>query len=431
MARNTEAPRRILPFRIPIFRVFYSLTYTTLYFLTLVFLAISPVTMIYSAITQSAVQYTFMIGGVYVLTAIIATVLYSGRLYTNRRVLSDIGKPYIPVEDGEVSRLVRKMIVKQLDRSATVAWESRPRDLYGEILLAGQQGILPNDSDSVNVNEYTVGSIIQVDPANPPWGDIQHPGWSSPSHRPGNKNPDVRFAEVVAELPNLIEARAVSLAPPDPIMTPVQGQQRVADPAVVDLLTRPKNMPLRDYMTQLGLLGLVQPPEIGQIFVSQYERARFGFSPITVGEFDKLMATFAELLAGMNTLDPAIVEEIRLQTSDKISMLDVPLLSLPQDATNDDDSEIPARAVTPQSSVMSPVTAREGYTPRINTPYLSDSSGSQDSLSSVLRHTPVERNTPSRMTDNRESFYTVQSLSSSTLPSDSGSVLVHDVDSGG
>ncbi|KAF2215508.1 hypothetical protein CERZMDRAFT_35703 [Cercospora zeae-maydis SCOH1-5] len=368
--------------------------------------------MIYSSITQSAYQYTFMIGGVSALTASIAVVLYSGRLYTNRRVLSDIGKPYIPIEDGEVSRLVRKMIVKQFERSAIVAWESRPRDF-------------------VNVNEYTVGSIIQVDPANPPWGNIQHPGWSSPTHRPGNKNPDVRFAEVVAELPNLIEARAVSLAPPDPIVTPVQGQPRAADPAVVDLLTRPKNMPLRDYLTQLGLLGLVQPPEVGQIFVSQYERARFGFAPVTVDDFDKLMATFAQLLTGMNMLAPAIVEEIRRQNNDNISMLHVPFLSLPQDATDDRDIETAARAVTPQSSVMSPVTAREGLTPRILTPYLSDSSGSQDSLGSVLRHSSAGQETPSRTTDNQESFYTMQSPSSSSLPSDSGSVLIHNVDNGG
>ncbi|KAM3417064.1 Defect at low temperature protein 1 [Cercospora zeina] len=214
-------------------------------------------------------------------------------------------------------------------------------------------------------------------------------------------------------------------------MTPVQGQPRAADPAVVDLLFRPKNMPLRDYLTQLGLLGLIQPPEIGQMFISQYERARFGYAPVAVEDFDKLMATFAQLLAGMNTLRPAIVEEIRRQNNDNISVLDVPLLSLPQDGTNDHDAETPSRAVTPQSSAMSPVTAREGYTPRISTPYLSESSDSQNSLGSVLRHSPAEWETPSRRTDNRESFYTMQSLSSSTLPSDSGSVVIHDVGNGG
>ncbi|KAI5362016.1 Putative defect at low temperature protein [Septoria linicola] len=426
MARTKDGGRRILPFRIPIFRVFYSLTYTTLYLLTLFFLAISPVTMIYSSIDQSAYQYTFMIGGVYFLTAIIAVFIYSSRLYTNRRVLSDIGKPYVPIEDGEVGKTVRKMIVKQLDRSAVVAWESRPRDLYGEILLAGQQGILPKDDEKVQVDEYTVGSEIRVDPARPPWGDIQHIGWSSPSHHDDNRNPDVQFADVIAELPNLIEARAVSLAPADPTMTPVQGEPRAADPAVVDTLSRPTNMPLRDYLTHLGYLGLVQPVDLGQKFVLQYEQARFGFLPPSADEFNTLMATFAELLAGMTLLGDEIVREIRAQMSDQISVDDMPMPHLPPSITASSP-----RAYSPESSLMSPVTAREGLTPRVRTPYLSESTSSQESLGSVVRRSPEDLDTPSRGTQNRESFYTMPAPSSSTLPSDTGSVLIHDVDSAG
>lgn len=67
-----------------------------------------------------------MIGGTYVLTALIAIFIYSSRLYTNRSVLAGVGKAYIPVEDGEVGRNVRKMIVSQLERSAIIAWEARP-----------------------------------------------------------------------------------------------------------------------------------------------------------------------------------------------------------------------------------------------------------------------------------------------------------------
>ena len=428
MARNPAGRRRILPFRIPIFRVFYSLTYTILYFLTLVFLAISPVTMIYSSLTQNAFQYTFMIGGVIFLTAMIAIFIYSSRLYTNRRVLSDIGKPYVPIEDGEIGKMVRKMIVKQLDRSAIVAWESRPRDLYGEILLAGQEGVLPKEAESVDVNEYTVGSEIQVDPANPPWGDIQHAGWSSPSHQADNRNPDVQFADVIAELPNLIEARAVSLAPPDPTMTPVQGEPRAADSAVLQLLTRPTNMAVRDYLTQLGYLGLVQPPSIGQEFVSQYEKARFGFLPVSAQAFDRLMATFAELLAGMTSLDSAIIHEIRAQTKDNMSVLDVPILSLPEQELDESAALSSPRTWSPASSLMSPVTAREGHTPRVASPYLSESAASQESVGSVIRRSPDVPDTPSPQDQIHESFYTMQSSSSASFPSETGSVLVHNVE---
>ncbi|EME84948.1 uncharacterized protein MYCFIDRAFT_4607, partial [Pseudocercospora fijiensis CIRAD86] len=299
------------------FRVFYSLTYTALYLLTLVFLAITPISMLYSTIQQLALQYTIMIGGSYVLTAIIAIFIYSSRLYTNRSVISTVGKPYVPIEDGEVGKSVRKMIVKQLRRSAIVAWEGRPRDLFGEILWGEQEGVLPQDSDSINRNDYTVGTEIVVDPSHPPWGDIQHAGWTSPSHQDDNKNPHVRFAEVVGELPNLVEARAVSLAPADPKATPVQGQARPVDPVVVGLLTRPANMAMREYLTQLGYLGLVQPPEIGQEFLLQYEKARFGGRPSTLEEFNALMQTFAQLLAGMTSLDSEIVKEIRIQSGER------------------------------------------------------------------------------------------------------------------
>lgn len=426
MARTTGARRRRLPFRIPIFRVFYSLTYTTLYLLTLVFLAISPVTMIYSSLTQNAFQYTFMIGSVIILTAIIAVCLYSSRLYTNKRVLSDVGKSYVPIEEGEVGKAVRKMIVKQLDRSAIVAWESRPRDLYGEILLARQEGILPMETESFDVNDCMVGSEIQIDPAHPPWGDIQHPGWSSPSHRNDNRNPDVQFADVIAELPNLIEARAVSLAPPDPTMTPVQGAPRAADPAVVGLLTRPPNMALRDYLTQLGYLGLVQPPSLGQNFVSQYEKARFGFLPVSVDGFDKLMTTFAQLLAGMTTLNPDIVHEIRAQTNDDAAVLDVPVLSLTEQERDDSAAVSSARTWSPQSSLRGSVTAREDITPAFASPYLMESAPSQESFGSVLWRSPDSRENPSPHGGTQESIYTMQTPSATSFPSETGSVLIHD-----
>lgn len=427
MARTKNGGRRILP-RTPIFRVFYSLTYTLLYLLTLLILAITPISMIYSSIDQSALQYTFMIGGAYLLIAVVAIFLYSSRLYTNRSILSAVGKAYVPVEDGEVGRAVRKMIVKQLGRSAIVAWEGRPRDLYGEILLAGQEGILPNDFEKVSINEYTVGSEIAVDPASPPWGDVQHAGWSSPSHREDNKNPDVQFADVIAELPNLIEARAVSRAPPDPTMTPVQGQPSLADPAIVDLLTRPSNMALRDYLTQLGYLGLIQPPEIGQSFVAQYERARFSGRPVSTTDFKSLMETFAVLLAGMTGLNKLIVDEIRAQTDHKDFDLDVPTLSLPAY----DALRLPTpRSLSSQSSIESPVTAREARSSRAATPFMGLESESEESLSSVVHHETDEGGICSPDRDMESSFYSMQEPSSSTLPSDAGSVLVRDTYDGG
>ncbi|KAF2163233.1 hypothetical protein M409DRAFT_26277 [Zasmidium cellare ATCC 36951] len=426
----TIAGRRLRFPSIPMFRVFYSLTYTLIYLITLVFLAITPISMLYASIQQGALQYTTMIGGAYVLTIIIAIFIYSSRLYTNRSVLSSVGKAYVPIEDGEVGNMVRKMIVKQLQRSAVVAWESRPRDLFGEILLAAQEGILATERQNVvDKNAYVVGTEIRVDPLNPPWGDVQHPGWSSPSHQDSNKTPGVQFDSVIAELPHLIEARAVSLAPSDPTLTPVEGEPQPADPTVVEVLKRPATMGVREYLTKLAYLGLVQSPEIGQRFLTQYERARFSGNPVRPKEFDNLMSAFAELLSEMTELDHAIIDEIRVQVSEKEELAEqrVPTLSLPYEGAPQPRTPSPPPHSV-QSSAPSPVTAREALSSRNATPYLHLDTDSEESFSSVLRHTPEPAAQSSPLS---YLMYEQQAPSSSTLPSDSGSVLRHDVDDTG
>ena len=391
MAALTLRGRRIYLPRIPVFRVFYSLTYTLLYFITLVFLAITPVSMSYASIEQNAIQYSVMLGSTYVLTIFIAIFIYSSRLYTNRSSMSAVGKAYIAIEDGEVTKAVRKMIVKQLHRSAIVAWESRPRDLYGEIIVAGQEGLLPQESDSsVDKNDYLVGTEIRVDPQNPPWGDVQHPGWSSPSHSDNNKTPHVQFDTVIAEMPHLIEARAVSLAPPDPLLTPVEGQPQAADPLVVDALKRSPNIPMREYLTQLSFLGLITT-KVGASFLPQYEKARFSGKAVPAKQFDSLMSAFAAVLSGMTVLDSVIVDEVRKQTlaREEDSDMSLPHLTLPAEDQLLAYRTPSDRPASPQSSHATPVTAHEGRSSRAVTPYIHSSGVSKESLpSSVIHNTP-------------------------------------------
>lgn len=416
MARR---PGRILPFRIPFFRIFYSTTYTTVYIICLCLLAITPVSMIWVAIENSAYQYTIMVGGTCILTALIAIFIFSSRLYTNRSVLVGVGKAYIPVEDGEIGKNIRKMIVNQFERSALIAWESRPRDLFGEILQAELQGMLPAETESVDRNDYTVGREIPVDPAYPPWGEVQHPGWSSPSHRDDNEMPDLQFATVIAELPNLIEARAVSLAPPDPMATPKHGMP-VADPVVVDALRRPETMSMRDYLTQLSYLGLVNASQTRQRFLTQYEHARFGGVPVTETEFRRLMSAFAELLSAMTELDPTIVEQIYEQTGE---------VDAHGQEAGESDPRTPKAALerssssshSTGSSIMSPVTARTGPS-RYATPRMPQEKASMDSFSSVIHMTADDGPTevpPAHRSEDANST----SSSVAGMPSDAGSVL--------
>lgn len=417
--------RRILPFRIPFFRIFYSTTYTTLYFITIGILAITPGSLIYTTIQNRTYQYLLMIGVTYIFVALCALFIYSSRLYTNRTVLAGVGKSYVPVEEGEVGRSVRKMIVKQLERSAIVAWEGRPRDLYGEILRAEQQGVLPDEREGgLGRDDYTLGREIAVDPAYPPWGHIKHLGWSSPDQTEENEMPNLQFAVVVRELPNLIEARAVSLAPADPLSTPREGTV-TAEPAVADVLKRPETMGMRDYLTQLALLGLLNPPESGQRFLALYEQARFSGVPVSEADFISLMNAFANLLAGMNELRPEIVEEIRRQTDD----------SALAPAADDKMSLASSISQREDSSIVSPVTARTNLMSGDTTPYLHPETPSMDSFSSVIHRTPDElhgASTPTPAPGIEGRALSIASSSSTELESESGSVIrrVASLDSG-
>lgn len=440
-------PGHALPFRIPFFRIFYSTTYTTLFLITLVILAITPGTLLWTSISSEAFQYVFMIGGTYVLTALIAIFIYSSRLYTNRSVLAGVGKAYIPVEEDEVGRNVRKMVASQLERSAVIAWESRPRDAMGEVVKAEKLGWLSGEEEGtggVDREQWTVGTAIVIDPSKPPWGHVVHAGWTAPTHARGETLGNLQFATVIAELPHLIEARAVSLAPPDPNAEAGffnEEEDQVADAVVVETLRRQKTMGLREYLTQLSYLGLVNPPSAGQDFLAMYEKARFYGRPCTENEFNNLMVVFAQLLEGMTELHPEIVAEIRAQASssdDTSSTLDADGISL---AISEASGSVlhfatpdpPRSSSSSSSSARSPVTARTAFS-RAVTPYM-QSSGleSEESFNSVVRRSAVEEvETPTM--HGRSSFAAAGSSSCSpslrTLDSDAGSVLHHRVSNG-
>lgn len=388
-----------------------------------------------------------MIGGTYVLTALVAIFIYSSRLYTNRSVLAGVGKAYIPVEEGEVGRNVRKMVASQLERSAVIAWEARPRDAMGEVMRAEKEGWLSGEEEAeggFDREQWTVGTAIVIDPVKPPWGAVAHSGWTAPTHARGETLGNLQFATVIAELPHLIEARTVSLAPADPNAEAGffnEEEDAVADMVVVETLRRQKTMGLREYLTQLSYLGLINPPSAGHDFLSMYERARFCGRPISEAEFNRLMAVFAQLLEGMTELHPDIITEIRAQASsdDSSSTLDADTASLAVSETTGSvlyfaTPDPPRSSSSSSSSARSPVTARTAFS-RAVTPYM-QSSGleSEESFNSVVRRPAVEDevDTPTRLS--RDNFAAANMASHSpslrTLDSDAGSVLHHRVSNG-
>lgn len=277
--------------------------------------------MVYQAIRNKNYANIIVIGAAYIATALICILLYSTRLYTNRSVLANIPKFYIPVEKGEVGSKVRRMIEKGLERSAIVAWDSRPRDLRGDIdaLARADAGLEGHGRDEIRPKRKSHldhATVIPVNPVRPPWGEIAHPGWSSP----GSEDlPNLHFHNVVMELPNLIEAKAVSLAPPDPAFADGMGSgmgekkdvlAAVPDARIVAALQRPETMNVRDYVAQLSSFGLIEPLELESAFVTQYENARFSTSDLTEVQFRELMSTFGQILSGMHELNALVIENI-------------------------------------------------------------------------------------------------------------------------
>ncbi|KAF2156682.1 hypothetical protein K461DRAFT_272745 [Myriangium duriaei CBS 260.36] len=279
-------------FHVPFFRIFYSTTYTSLYIIQLILLAITPASLIYSSIKANAFQYIFIVGGVYVLTALLVIFIYSSRLYTNRTVLAAVGKSWIPVEEDEVSKGVRKLVKGHLDRSAVVAFECKPRNLAEDGLLVRLSHQRTVSSDQTPAEARMIGRLVKVNPHFPAWGLVQHPGWSSPNPQETVLSPQIHFMQVIDELPNLLEARVVSLG----------GEPRISQEAARPMEEKLQNVPmvgLREYLGDLDSSGRIVVPGCAEEFVERYERARFCGRPLSENDFVALTSIFAELLSSI------------------------------------------------------------------------------------------------------------------------------------
>ncbi|EEH08117.1 sucrase/ferredoxin domain-containing protein [Histoplasma capsulatum G186AR] len=284
-------------------RVFYTTFFTVLAFIFFILTLLTPADTIYQSSKTRRLGNVFIVSGVYIITLLLAILIYASRIFTNRSVLAGIPKPWIPVEKPDVPKSVRRLVVKGLSRSAIIAQQSRPRDRTGE----------DNSMLDPSLTIATTGT--------PPWGHISHPGWTAPDC-PDMHNQE--FEPVIKELPHLIEAKAVSFAPMDPRLPMFGNQdpdeasetnQPIPDERIVEILRRPGNMSLRDYVNHLIRLNVINPPDLGRSFVRLYERGRFADAPLTEPEFRSLLGMFAELLRGMSELDPEITAEVQSESS--------------------------------------------------------------------------------------------------------------------
>jgi hypothetical protein len=285
--------------KIPFFRLWYSTAFVILFLITLIFTLISPGDIIYQLIRASKLRDVVSVAGVYVVTSLVCLFIWASRIYTNRVVLRDIPKAYVPIEAGEVPRKVRRLIEKQWRRSAVVAWDSRPRDVTEEMANEHEDAEGRRRLFHLRKSHAKNATIIPPKTAAQAWGHITHPGWSVPSESSATNGQSVQYWTVIVELPHLLEAKAVSLVPPV-IQSDEDEQEPQPDPRLVSLLERRPNMGLRDYVSYLLSMGLLAPSEKVNEFIDQYEYARFSARALTTQQFDELMASFAAILSIMS-----------------------------------------------------------------------------------------------------------------------------------
>ncbi|KUJ15415.1 uncharacterized protein LY89DRAFT_588159 [Mollisia scopiformis] len=212
------------------------------------------------------------------------------------------------------------MILAQLNRSATIAWDSRPRipqeptaivsepETKDPVAVSAEKEPVKEEHGLFHRTHTTEEQVVTIPPPRPVWGDISHNGWSSPT---SPDLPSLQYTTVILELPHLIEARAVSLAP-----TNLQTDPPLPDARVVELLQRPAAMGLRDYIGQLSSMGVLTEPAATAEFLTQYEYARFSGRLLAEQQFRDLMGHFAELLRNMDTLGPAVLASLDIVDSD-------------------------------------------------------------------------------------------------------------------
>lgn len=252
--------------------------------------------------------------------AAVITCIYVFRLYVTRTALSSVPRPYIPIEKGDMRKSMRKVIAYGLSRSAAIAYESRPRVLpaanpAATSAMGGGGG--DGESECGQQEQATKRALglftlkkaataeekmgITLPPHSAVWGEIEHNGWASPN---SPDLPNLQYSTVIQELPNLIEAKALTLAPVAPDS---EAGQPILDPDAIALLEKQDHFGLRQYLAHLAQLGVLEASRTTADFLTSYEYARYSTRPISNARFRELMHLFAEILRTMQPLDPSML----------------------------------------------------------------------------------------------------------------------------
>lgn len=372
-----------------LWRIIYHSLYYFLSLILLLLLCVTPADSIRQSLLNKQ-RFHILIIIVCLSVAVAAVVcIYIFRLYVTRTALVAIPKHYVPIGRGDVPKGVRKMIIAGLSRSAAIAYESRPRVAAGarpmSVSTEGKAGEGGENEKDAPVAKKTLRVFalkkattaeeemgIELPPHKAVWGEIEHYGWASPN---SPDLPNLQYSTVIQELPNLIEAKVLTLAPPAPESEPGHP---MLDPDAIELLQRPDNLGLRQYLAQLAELGVLPASRTTADFLTSYEYARYSTRPISIARFRELMHLFAEILRTMQPLDPEMLAGLD-GASDGSSMSPTE-----SDIDNDAPRESPT---TPRSQASQPSLGRQHSSAAASTKTSASSSsgGSNNSNGSQVR----------------------------------------------
>lgn len=243
------------------------------------------------------------------------------------------------------------LVAEKLQESARIAYLSYPRDLNKDkeeqkspAVVAGaaaEPQAPPDNVQTVRPSQPPTAAREHQGPI-PPWGIVNHPGWAPPD---SPDLPNLQYEPVVKELGHLIEAKAVSLAPPDPLYDRNSMPTTTSDPAhsyglplpdalAVEILQRHPTMGMREYLVYLTSLNILHPSDLADKFLPLYEKARFSGEPATEAQFRALMGVFADILRGLRPLDMEFVARLH---ADNVSLSEKFSFSTAGEQSNDDD----------------------------------------------------------------------------------------------
>lgn len=325
-----------------------------------------------------------------------------------------------------MEKRVRVLVAEKLRESARIAYLSYPRDLNKDneeqkpsaaaTSAAAEPQAPPDNVQTVRPSQPPT-TAREHERTVPPWGIVNHPGWAPPD---SPDLPNLQYEPVVKELGHLIEAKAMSLAPPDPLY----DQKSASDPdhpyrpplpdaLAVEILQRHPAMGMREYLVHLTSLNILHPSDLADKFLPLYEKARFSGEPATETQFRALMAVFAEILRGLRPLDMEFVAQLH---ADNVSLSEKSSFSAAGEQSNDDNGN---ESVASSTGTVNHRPHRPDifYTPRPSYQYpaSASSSNSRSTGSGKTVHTALSRHA-SRASRARSPQFLKKMQSHSSLP---------------